>query len=111
MLLLDAFVCFRQLVGNILDDVCLMRLLDACVCFRRLVENMFDDICLNEVAIPIVIAVAIPTVIPISIPIMIAVIRVQATINLSIALIFIECDTIAIFAFDSPGWLDLGLIN
>ena len=72
---------------------------------------MFDDICLNEVAIPIVIAVAIPTVIPISIPIMIAVIRVQATINLSIALIFIECDTIAIFAFDSPGWLDLGLIN
>jgi hypothetical protein len=111
MLLLDAFVCFRQMVGNILDDVCFMRLLDACVCFRRLEGNMLDNACLNEVVIPIVIAVAIPTVIPTVILIMIAVIRVQATINLSIALIFIECDTIAIFAFDSPGWLDLGLIN
>ena len=99
------------MVGNILDDVCLMRLLDACVCFHRLEGNILDDACLNEVAIPIVIAVAIPTVIPTVIPISIAVIRVQATINLSIALIFIECDTIAIFAFDSPGWLDLGLIN
>ena len=99
------------MVRNILDDVCLMRLLDARVCFRRLEGNMLDDACLNEVAIPIIIAVAIPTVIPTVIPISIAVIRVQATINLSIALIFIECDTIAIFAFDSPGWLDLGLIN
>ena len=72
---------------------------------------MLDEICLIEVAIPIVIAVAIPTVISISIPIMIAVIRAQTTINLSIALIFIECDTIAIFAFVSPWWLNLGLIN
>ena len=96
MILLDAFVCFRQMVRNILDDVCLMRLLDVCVCFHRLEGNILDDACLNEVAIPIVIAVAIPTVIPTVIPISIAVIRVQATINLSIALIFIECDTIAI---------------
>ena len=88
-----------------------MRLLDACVCFRRLVGNILDDACLVEIAIPIVIRVVNPKVIPISIPIMIAGIRAQTTIILSIALVLLECDTIAIFAFDSPGWLDLGLIN
>ena len=56
--------------------------------------------------------IAIPNEMTASFPIVIAiVIAPQTTINLSIALMFIECDTIAIFAFDSPGWLDLGLIN
>ena len=47
-----------------------MRLLDAFVCFRPMIGNIFDDICLTEVAIPIVIAVGIHTVIPISIAIL-----------------------------------------
>ena len=56
--------------------------------------------------------IAIPNEKTASFPIVIAiVIDTQTTINLSIALMFIECDTIAIFAFDRPGWLDLGLIN
>ena len=47
-------------------------MLDAFVCFRRLVENILDDACLIEIAIPIVFAVASPNNIPISVPIVIA---------------------------------------
>ena len=86
-------------------------MLDAFVCFRRLVGNILDNDCMVEIAIPIVIAVASPKIIPISILIVIAGIRAQTTIILSIALMLLELDTIACFAFVSPGWLDLGLIN
>jgi hypothetical protein len=60
--------------------------------------NVFEIAIRNEMAasFPIIITIVIAT---------------KTTINLSIALMFIECDTIAIFAFDSPGWLDLGLVN
>ena len=61
-------------------------------------SNVFEIAITNEMkaSFPIVIAIVIAT---------------QTTINLSIALMFIECNTIAMFAFISPGWLDLGLIN